>query len=46
MVHELETDVKEAIGDHVFELITRQDIPGATEHPHGQGHPQNLVIAE
>lgn len=46
VVHELETDVKEAIGDHVFELITRQDIPGATEHPHGQGHPQNLVIAE
>ena len=46
VVHELEADVKEAIGDHVFELITRQEIPGATEHPHGQGHPHNLAVAE
>ncbi|WP_107669651.1 heme oxygenase (biliverdin-producing) [Cyanothece sp. BG0011] len=46
VVHELEADVKEAIGDHVFELITRQAIPGATEHPHGQGHPHNVAIAE
>ncbi|WP_009544977.1 heme oxygenase (biliverdin-producing) [Crocosphaera subtropica] len=46
VVHELEADVKEAIGDHVFELITRQAIPGATEHPHGQGHPHSVAIAE
>lgn len=36
VVHELEDDVKAAIGDHVFDLLTRQDIPGATERPsHG-----------
>lgn len=48
VVHELEDDVKAAIGDHVFDLITRQEIPGATEHHHhhGQGHPENLAIAE
>jgi heme oxygenase len=35
VVHELEADVKAAIGDHVFDLLTRQSIPGATEsHPH------------
>ncbi len=44
VVHELEADVKAAIGDHVFDLITRQEIPGATEHPHG--HPHNLAVAE
>ncbi len=31
VVHELEDDVKAAIGEHVFDLLTRQDIPGATE---------------
>jgi heme oxygenase len=31
VVHELEDDVRAAIGDHVFDLLTRQDIPGATE---------------
>lgn len=31
VVHELEADVKAAIGDHVFDLITRQDMPGSTE---------------
>jgi heme oxygenase len=36
VVHDLEADVKAAIGDHVFDLITRQAIPGATERPvHG-----------
>jgi heme oxygenase len=34
VVHDLEDDVKAAIGPHVFDLLTRQDIPGATEHPH------------
>jgi len=31
VLHELEGDVKAAIGDHIFDLLTRQDIPGATE---------------
>ena len=31
VVHELEDDVKAAIGDHVFDLLTRQDRPGSTE---------------
>ena len=35
VVHELEPLVREAIGDHVFELITRQDKPGSTERHHG-----------
>lgn len=35
VVHDLEDDVKALIGAHVFELLTRQDIPGATERsPH------------
>jgi heme oxygenase len=33
VVHGLEDDVKAAIGDHVFDLLTRQDISGATERP-------------
>ena len=45
VVHELEDDVKAAIGDHVFDLLTRQDIPGATERPH-HGGPKELVTAE
>jgi heme oxygenase len=31
VVHELEADVIAAIGEHVFDLLTRQTIPGATE---------------
>jgi len=31
VVHELEADVKAAVGEHVFDLLTRQSIPGATE---------------
>jgi heme oxygenase (biliverdin-producing, ferredoxin) len=34
VMHELEGEVRAAIGDHVFDLLTRQTIPGATEHPH------------
>jgi heme oxygenase len=35
VVHELEADVKAAIGEHTFDLLTRQDRPGSTErHPH------------
>jgi len=36
VMHDLEADVKALIGEHVFELLTRQEIPGATERPpHG-----------
>lgn len=36
VVHDLEEDVRTLIGDHVFDLLTRQEIPGATERPpHG-----------
>lgn len=45
VVHELEDDVKAAIGDHVFDLLTRQDIPGATERPH-HGAPKELATTE
>lgn len=31
VVHELEDEVKAAVGEHVFDLLTRQAIPGATE---------------
>lgn len=31
VVHELEDDVRAAIGDHVFDLVTRQAQPGSTE---------------
>ena len=34
IVQELEEEVRIAVGEHVFDLLTRQDIPGATEkHP-------------
>ncbi|MBL1178618.1 heme oxygenase (biliverdin-producing) [Pantanalinema sp. GBBB05] len=40
VVHELEDEVKAAIGEHVFDLLTRQEIPGATERPpHGTAKP-------
>jgi heme oxygenase len=32
LMHELEPDVKAAIGEHTFDLLTRQDRPGSTEH--------------
>lgn len=36
MVHELEADVKAVIGEHTFDLLTRQDRVGSTErHSHG-----------
>lgn len=39
LVHELEADVKAAIGEHTFDLLTRQDRPGSTAaspHNHAQ----------
>ncbi|MCM1983643.1 biliverdin-producing heme oxygenase [Lyngbya confervoides] len=46
LVHDLEDEVKAAIGEHVFDLLTRQTIPGATERspqalPH-EGHPVGI----
>ncbi len=36
VVHELEADVRAAIGEHTFDMLTRQDRPGSTErHAHG-----------
>jgi heme oxygenase len=34
VVHELEDDVRAVIGEHVFDLLTRQDRPGSTERVH------------
>lgn len=45
VMHALEPEVKAAIGDHVFDLITRQDIPGATERAPGHGSVE-LIVAE
>lgn len=45
VMHELEPDVKAAIGDHVFDLITRQDKPGSTERAPGNTSVE-LVAAE
>ncbi|MDC0834545.1 heme oxygenase [Leptolyngbya valderiana BDU 20041] len=44
VMHDLEDEVKAAIGDHVFDLVTRQDKPGSTERAPGQ--PANLVPTE
>jgi heme oxygenase len=36
VMHELEADVKAVIGEHTFDLLTRQNRPGSTErYPHG-----------
>lgn len=43
VVHELEDDVRAAIGDHVFDLLTRQNIPGATEHQSHNPEPELQV---
>ncbi|WP_036489439.1 heme oxygenase (biliverdin-producing) [Myxosarcina sp. GI1] len=45
VMHSLEPEVKAAIGDHVFDLITRQDIPGATERSPGNSSVE-LIVAE
>jgi len=38
VMHELEPDVKAAIGEHTFDLLTRQDKPGSTEHAMRHAH--------
>ncbi|HEY9620940.1 MAG TPA: heme oxygenase (biliverdin-producing) [Crinalium sp.] len=45
VVHELEDDVRAAIGEHTFDLLTRQERPGSTERHHG-GATVALVSAE
>lgn len=40
VVHELEEDVKAAVGDQVFDLLIRQDRPGSTEHH----HPHQVIV--
>jgi heme oxygenase len=37
VMHDLEPDVKAAVGEHVFDLLTRQDRPGSTEGRPGRG---------
>ncbi|MDX2098514.1 MAG: heme oxygenase (biliverdin-producing) [Leptolyngbyaceae cyanobacterium bins.59] len=36
VMHDLEADVLAIVGEHTFDLLTRQDRPGSTEHPHGR----------
>lgn len=39
VMHELEADVKAALGEHHFDLLTRQNHPGSTvPHPKGTAH--------
>lgn len=45
VVHELEPAVRAAVGEHVFDLITRQDKPGSTERAPGSTSVE-LVAAE
>ncbi len=45
VMHSLEPEVKAAIGDRVFDLITRQDIPGSTERSPGNSSVE-LIVAE
>jgi heme oxygenase len=44
VMHDLEPDVKAAIGDHTFDLLTRQDRPGSTER-HRPGHDTVALVA-
>lgn len=44
VVHELEDDVKAAIGEHVFDLLTRQDLPGSTERVHHGSSAEPVVL--
>ena len=46
VMHALEPLVKKAIGDHVFDLITRQDKPGSTERLPRDHAAAPLVTAE
>ena len=43
IMHELEDDVKVAIGEHTFDLLTRLDRPGSTERQHAAAE-RELVV--
>ncbi len=45
VMHDLEDDVKAAIGDHVFDLLTRQDKPGSTERS-SHGHSSETAVLQ
>lgn len=44
VMHDLEDDVKAAIGDHVFDLLTRQDKPGSTERPNRAAASESATV--
>ena len=44
VMHDLEADVKALIGEHVFDLLTRQEIPGATERPPHGSAKESVVV--
>lgn len=46
VMHDLEADVIAAIGEHTFDLLTRQNKPGSTEHRHPGSPAVALVTAE
>ncbi len=46
VMHDLEDLIKTAIGDHTFDLLTRQDRPGSTEARSTAGHPVALMVGE
>ncbi|ACA99977.1 MULTISPECIES: heme oxygenase (biliverdin-producing) [Cyanophyceae] len=45
VMHELEPDVKAAIGEHTFDLLTRQDRPGSTENQRRYPEDQAIVAS-
>ncbi|HEY9818757.1 MAG TPA: biliverdin-producing heme oxygenase, partial [Candidatus Obscuribacterales bacterium] len=44
VMHELEDEVKAAIGDHTFDLLTRQDRPGSTARCPHHSSDRELVV--
>jgi heme oxygenase len=46
VVHELEADVKAAIGEHTFDLLTRQDRPGSTVHHHSHHGAEKVLVKD
>ncbi|AIE73355.1 MULTISPECIES: heme oxygenase (biliverdin-producing) [unclassified Synechocystis] len=46
VMHDLESLIRTAIGEHTFDLLTRQDRPGSTEAQSTAGHPVALMVGE
>ncbi|MBE9195155.1 heme oxygenase (biliverdin-producing) [Synechocystis sp. LEGE 06083] len=46
VMHDLEDLIRKAIGEHTFDLLTRQDRPGSTEARSTSGHPVALMVGE